>query len=170
MPVDLAGSTGRQEDRPGLDANLLARMPLDGPNPSTAAESSLPLYQEVDDHEVFHHADFWPGCHCFQERVLNGESRPVARVDDAAPGVSPLPTERESPRLLLEPRPPCHEILDAGGSLADHHLHHLPVAQTRSRQEGVLDVERWIVIGAHHRGNSAPCPVGVRLGTVLLGE
>jgi len=71
---------------------------------------------------------------------------------------------------VLELHAPGDELRHAGGSGLDDMAHDIHVAETVARGQGVLDVAVEVVGLIGDAGDAALGPVGVGLGTRLLGD
>ena len=126
---------------------------------------------QVHGEEVLQHGDVAAGGHRGQERLLHRGPGAVGGVDDASLGVAAFATQLEVPVAgAAELDPHLHQLPHQGGTLFDHHLHHVGVAEPRPRDEGVPGMEVGVVLGIQDRGDPPLGVVGVGLRPLLLRD
>ena len=101
----------------------------------------------------------------------------VQGMDDAVLRMTALATEIEIgttavPTLFsfIKTDPEIEQFLDALRPVLDNHCHHLAIAETITRGQGVLDMQVKAVAAAKHRGNAPLREVGVAVHRLLLGN
>ena len=107
--------------------------------------------------------------HALQQRPLDLAPRHVGGVHDAVGRVAALAPEVErAVGGAVEVGAERDELAHAAGSLADHHLHHVRVAEAGAGHERVGDVVGRVVVRVHHGRDAALGVVGVGLGALFL--
>ena len=72
--------------------------------------------------------------------------------------------------ITIERDAPIQQLPDIAGSLGDHDIHRVGIAEPGARIERVGHVQRRGVVRAHRRGNAALRVAGVALGAAGFGE
>jgi len=179
VAVDLATAAGREDHavrevgaphlRPAVEDPAADHPPRVG-----AAQSELLAADQVDAEVVLVDRDRPVLEAAGEQRVFQHAARRVLAVQDPPAGMPALAAEIEGGvrrRLrALEVRPQAQQALDQARTGLDHPAHHVLVAETIARREGVLDVQLEIVQRGEHGGDSPLGVVRVAFAGVLLGD
>ena len=177
MRVQLAGSTGGQNHRVGVDP-LPAPGDVRGPGACRdVADQQLDtrdapsVEHQVDQEGVFDHADVaraQPRDECLLDR---GAGRVAPGVEDARVRVRGFETlDERTVRAAVECDAEVDQLADAGGTLVDEDPDRLGIAQTGAGGQRVADVVFGAIVGEHHAGDPALRVAGVGVLEHVLGH
>ena len=130
----------------------------------------LGVGDQVHKHVVFEHGDAGGGLHLGDEGGLDGSTRGIGRVDDAAVAVATFPGQMQFTMFSGEGHTQTLEPVDGFRGVFHDHLGGLQITQTCSSHQGVLNMVLKFVFLGHDGSNAALRPPAGTVAHFAFGE